>query len=89
MGQSWYDKECRIEGDKFKEYQKHYYETGLDEDRIFMCQQRSVYRSKCRDKKREFCKKEGDRLVELSKKNPKMFWRELKGHKKKGGTTRL
>ena len=33
----------------------------------------------CREKKRDFNQKEADRLVLLSKKDPKEFWHEIKG----------
>ena len=48
-----------------------------------MCEHRSIYRNMCRLKKREYNQKEADRLVYLSKKEPRQFWREIKGDKKR------
>ena len=81
-GAKWYDEECKIQRVRFKEIQKKYFETGEDLDRVEMCEQRSIYRNMCREKKRKFNQKEADRLVYLSKKEPRQFWREIKGNKK-------
>ena len=80
-GSKWYDRNCKEQREKFIEHQKRYFETGEDSDRILMCQQRNIFRSLCREKKREYNQKEADRLVFLSKKDPKTFWREFKGNK--------
>ena len=80
-GQEWYDKQCKEKHDLFKEYEIRFHETNLDEDRVAMCQQRNEYRKLCRDKKRELNQIEADRLVGLSKKDPRSFWREIKGAK--------
>ena len=81
LGAKWYDKECREQRGKFIEYEKRYYQTFEDGDRVLMCEQRNIFRSLCREKKREYNQKEADRLVYLSKKDPKNFWREFKGNK--------
>ena len=81
LGAKWYDKECREQRGRFIEYEKRYYQTFEDGDRVLMCEQRNIFRSLCREKKREYNQKEADRLVYLSKKDPKLFWREFKGNK--------
>ena len=81
LGAKWYDKECREQRGRFIEYEKRYYQTFEDGDRVLMCEQRNIFRSLCREKKREYNQKEADRLVYLSKKDPKNFWREFKGNK--------
>ena len=81
-GAKWYDEDCKLQNKKIKEIQKKYFETWEDIDRVEMCEQRSIYRNLCREKKRDFNQKEADRLVNLSKKDPRKFWREIKGNRK-------
>ena len=76
---SWYDDEVRDQGRKFTEGQRRFYDMQTDENRVWMCHQRNVYRKMCRQKKREFNRQKSERLYELSKSNPKQFWREVKG----------
>ena len=78
-GAKWYDKDCKVQKERFSEYQSRYFETGEECDRLLMCEHRSIYRNMCRLKKREYNQKEADRLVYLSKKEPRQFWREIKG----------
>ena len=82
-GAKWYDKDCKVHKEKFREYQIRYFETGEEIDRMQMCEYRSIYRKMCREKKSEYNQKEADRLVYLSKKEPRQFWREIKGNKRR------
>ena len=86
-GQEWYDSQCRSQKEIFRQYELRYYDTGLDEDRVAMCEQRSIYRNLCRKKKRELNQKDADRFVRLSRKDPKEFWREFKGFNDKNKGT--
>ena len=86
---SWYDEELREQGRKFTEGQRIFFDLQTDENRIWMCQQRNVYRKMCRQKKKEFNRRKSERLYELSKSNPKQFWREVKGGDTKRGAPDL
>ena len=44
VGDQWYDQECVRQCKIFKECESRFWETGSEEDRIFMCQQRSINR---------------------------------------------
>ena len=77
--EGWYDKECYEQSRIFKEYETIYWETGLEEDRVAMCQQRNVYRRMCRDKKISFNQSEATNILKLSKTNSKEFWKKIKG----------
>ena len=77
--EGWYDKECFDQSNVFKEFEIRYWYTGLEEDRIEMCQQRNIYRRLCRDKKRIFHQAEALNLLKLSKTNTKEFWNKIKG----------
>ena len=46
-----------------------------------MCSERSKYRKLCRVKKRDYNRGEAQRLAEISDKDPKTFWKEIKGGK--------
>ena len=85
-GAKWYDEECKEQSNLFREFQLRHFKTGSEQDRIDMCEQRSRYRKMCRDKKRVFEQKQADELVNLSKKKPKDFWKEIKGGNKNEGT---
>jgi len=76
---SWYDKDCYEQRKIFEEYEKRYWQTGLDEDRVMMCQQRNFYRKLCREKSTQFKRIEAERLVTLSRTDSKAFWKKIKG----------
>ena len=78
-GAKWYDSDCLKQREIFSECEKRFWETKDDDDRIFMCEQRRIYRELCRDKKRKFNQGEASKMVMLSKNDPKRFWREVKG----------
>ena len=47
-----------------------------EESWVWMCEQRNLYRKVCRNKKREYNRKESQTLEELSrKKKPNEFWK--------------
>ena len=48
-----------------------------------MCVERNIYRKMCRSKKKEFNRNEAQRLVELSRTNPKLFWKDIKKNSEK------
>ena len=54
-----------------------------DQNRENMCKQRSLYRRICRRKRKNYNIKQADNLLTLSKKDPKKYWRKLKGDKQK------
>ena len=62
---------------------KKFLEERTEENRVWMCCQRSGYRKMYRDKKREYNRMEANRLLNVSKKDPKEFWREIKNNKKR------
>ena len=78
-GAEWYDNDCVKQREIFNECEKRFWETRDDGDRVFMCEQRRIYRELCRDKKRKFNQGEASKMVMLSKCDPKRFWREVKG----------
>ena len=78
LGAKWYDSDCKKQKEIFAEKQNKFREFGTELDRARMCIQRNIYRRVCRKKKAEFNRNEAHRLVELSKKDPKKFWGEIK-----------
>ena len=85
----WYDNECSRAKCAFQESQKHFYEYPSEENRIFMCVKRSEYRKLCRNKKYQYNRDEASRLVELSSKDPKLFWKEIKNNNREKLSTEL
>ena len=79
----WFDKECNDQRKVFIMCFNNYRLTDSTEDRLIMCKQRSIYRRLCRTKKRNFDRTEATKLLALSKKEPKQFWREIKSNKQK------
>ena len=78
-GQGWYDEQLAQQAKRFGEGERWFHETKTQESRVYMCEQRSIYRRMCRDKKRTHNRAEGERLALLSKTNSKQFWKEIKG----------
>ena len=74
----WFDEECNQQQGRFQEAEKRYREEDSDENRILMCMERNRYRQICRKKRTEYNRLESIRLVELSKKEPKQFWKEIR-----------
>ena len=60
MGSKWYDRECKVQRERFIEQQKRYFDAGEDSDRVMMCEERNIFRSLCREKKREYNQKDAD-----------------------------
>ena len=50
-----------------------------------MCMERNRHRKLCRQKRGEFNRQESLRLVELSKREPRAFWKEIKSNRKGTG----
>ena len=88
-GGKWYDLECRNQKDKFNYKKDVYLRTGEEMDRIHMCVERNIYRKMCRSKKREFNRNEAQRLVELGRTNPKLFWKDIKKKSGKNNANEL
>ena len=78
---SWYDSDCRYKKRLFDIYEKTYRETLLEEDRINMCRARNEYRKCCRYKRTNFQVEKANDLLNISKNNPKKFWKILKKKK--------
>ena len=85
----WYDKDCSDQRKLFIESLNKYYFTYDPDDRINMSKERSRYRKLCRSKKTDFNRSEATRMLHLSKKEPKQFWREVKGDKSKSTLPKL
>ena len=86
---SWFDKECKDSREIFKESQIQYFEEKSEESRIWMCSKRSEYRKLCREKRNSFKRSEAHRLLELSKRDPSRFWKEVRGKKEDRSTPDL
>ena len=74
----WFDGECKQAREVFREGQIRFNENRSEDNRIWMCTKRSDYRRICRAKKREYCRREAERLVDISNKDAKLFWREIR-----------
>ena len=83
QGGKWYDKECKSQQLVFFEARATYFDNKSDDNRVRMCKERSKYRKMCRQKKGGYNRQEAELLVELSKKDPKRFWKKIKGDRKK------
>ena len=81
----WFDGECREQQGRFQEAEKRFFDEGTEENRMTMCMERNRYRKMCRQKRCEFNKQESMRLLELSKKEPKAFWKEIKAKDREPG----
>ena len=77
----WYDRECADQRRVFEESEKHFHNDQSEVNRVSMSIRRNMYRKLCRNKKREYKKADSERLVELSKRDPKSFWREIRPKK--------
>ena len=82
---AWYDETCRNQLDRFTECKERFFGEQTDENRAMMCVERNVYRKMCRRKRNEYKRSESLRLLELSKKDPKAFWKEIKPKKAGAG----
>ena len=83
QGAKWYHKDCKSQQLVFFEARTAYFDNKSNDNRVRMCKERSKYRKRCRLKKKGYNRKETEYLVELSKKDPKRFWKKVKGEKKK------
>ena len=79
---NWFDKECKESRKIFKVSQKQYYEERSEENRVWMCSKRSEYRKLCRVKRQSLNRAEAQRLLELSKRDPSKFWKEVRVKKR-------
>ena len=81
-GERWYDSNCREKKREFDCARRVFNETSNDLDKIRMCNIRNEYRKICRKKRRQFNEKNAGELLNLSKKNPKQFWKRIKSKSK-------
>ena len=81
----WYDSECRDKKRIFEIYEKKFRESNLDEDRVNMCNARNKYRKVCRYKRMAYQSEKANDLLNLSKNNPRKFWKVMKKKKMPSG----
>ena len=74
---AWYDSECKQQHCIFMECEKRYYEERTDESRVAMCNERNKYRRMCRSKRSVYFRGESERLRDLSKNDPGLFWKSI------------
>ena len=82
---AWYDTACEQQRKAFEECERKYHDDQTEESRIGMCMQRNMYRKLCRSKRREHKRAESVRLTELSRRDPKAFWKEIRPKKVDAG----
>ena len=82
QGNFWYDEDCRIEKIKFLKRKQIFDLNDNEFNRKEMCKQRGKYRRICRQKRKKYNIKQANDLLVLSKKDPKKYWRHLKGGKR-------
>ena len=82
-GKFWYDEDCQLERIKFLKKKQIFDLNDNDQNRKEMCKQRSIYRKVCRQKRKRYNIEQADNLLILSKKDPKKYWRKLKGNNNK------
>ena len=80
-GNCWYDEDCDIERVKFLKLKQIFNLNDSDENRQKMCKQRGIYRRVCRKKRKKYNISEAKNLINISKKDPKLFWRKIKNEK--------
>ena len=85
-GNFWYDEDCKVERVKFLKRKQLFDLNDNDFNRKEMCKQRSIYRKVCRRKRKIYNIQKANDLLILSKKDPKKYWRKLKGDKKENNT---
>ena len=77
-GGKWYDFECAERRVLFTEAERLFIATGDPNDRAAMCAARSDYRKCCRLKRKLYKSSQAEALLDMSKHNPKQFWRKIK-----------
>ena len=82
-GAPWYNEACRLQRVRFWEIESRYRKTGEEEDRLWMCRERNNYRRICRKSRTDYNRQEAQRLLVLSKKDPKAFWNDVNSNKAK------
>ena len=76
-GAKWFGKDCYDQKKKFILARDKFNLNDSDENRELMCSERNKYRKVCRKSRTMFKRTEADRLVKLSKNDPKMFWKDI------------
>ena len=84
-GKPWYDADCTRQKELFIDRQKQHTDDDTDVNRISMCAERSKYRKLCKRKDKQYNISEAQKLLNLSKTNPKSFWKIIKSGKKREG----
>ena len=75
---SWYDNECREKLESFRIAERLYRLSNSEIDRVSMSNLRSSYRKCCRKKRQIKKVQEAQKLVNLSRSDPRGFWRKTK-----------
>ena len=78
----WYDLECINKKKEFDFALKMYNESGNLNDRLNMCNIRNSYRKLCRQKRNKHQIIASQKLLELSKVNPRQFWKKIRSNGK-------
>ena len=81
----WFDEDLRDKKRVFDLHEKAFRVTGNDENRLIMCKTRNEYRKLCRAKRKRAEINKASDLFQLSKSNPKQFWKSFKQRKNKSG----
>ena len=79
INNSWYDSECREKLESFRTAVRLYRLSNSEIDRVSMANSRSSYRKCCRLKRKLKKVEEAQKLVNLSRIDPRGFWRKTKG----------
>ena len=79
----WYDQECRLKRKEFDTAIKIYKDTPSTDNLNNLTSIRNTYRKLCRKKNNDYLSSLSLDLVQLSKKNPKEFWKKIKRKKRK------
>ena len=79
--EKWFDEQCAIQRNIFFESVKRYNDDRVDEHRVHMSTERSIYRRMCRMKRKQFYKSDAERMLKISKSDPNKFWKEVKSDK--------
>ena len=80
-GNFWYDEDCDIERIRFLKLKQIFTLNNSEDNRINMCKQRGIYRRICRKKRKKYNISQAKNLIDISKKDPKLFWKKVKPNK--------
>lgn len=79
----WYDNECRLKKKEFDTAILVYKEESSNDNLKNLTTIRNSYRKLCRQKNSKYLSTLSSDLLELSKKNPKAFWKKIKRKNKR------